>query len=289
MSQTQERPAAKSTTRANALVSFLVHAEPGAASTHRVEVASRLARDHGARLIGLGAAAFEPILTVDPFFGYAAAEWVTLVQEQIATSLKNAETAFRRDAAGADVEWRSVEDNPARALANAARAADVIVMSPKGKGGRSRTADPADVVMTSGRPVLMVPDSATHLHGKVVVVAWKDTREARRAVADAMPFLVATEEVIVQAICDEAEVAEATQQVEDVVAALKRHGVKARSSVSTAPSGAVTMELERVAAANQADLIVAGAYGHNRTSEWAFGGVTDDLLHRPECFVLLSH
>lgn len=186
MSQTQERPAAKSTTRANALVSFLVHAEPGAASTHRVEVASRLARDHGARLIGLGAEAFEPILTVDPFFGYAAAEWVTLVQEQIATSLKNAETAFRRDAAGADVEWRSVEDNPARALANAARAADVIVMSPKGKGGRSRTADPADVVMTSGRPVLMVPDSATHLHGKVVVVAWKDTREARRAVADAM-------------------------------------------------------------------------------------------------------
>ena len=289
MSQTQERPAAKSTTRANALVSFLVHAEPGAASTHRVEVASRLARDHGARLIGLGAEAFEPILTVDPFFGYAAAEWVTLVQEQIATSLKNAETAFRRDAAGADVEWRSVEDNPARALANAARAADVIVMSPKGKGGRSRTADPADVVMTSGRPVLMVPDSATHLHGKVVVVAWKDTREARRAVADAMPFLVAAEEVIVQAICDEAEVAEATQQVEDVVAALKRHGVKARSSVSTALSGAVTMELERVAAANQADLIVAGAYGHNRTSEWAFGGVTDDLLHRPECFVLLSH
>ncbi len=289
MSRTQERTAAKATTPANALFSFLVHAEPGAASTHRVEVAARLARDHGARLIGLGAEAFEPVLTVDPFFGYAAAEWVTLVQEQIVTSLKNAETAFRRDSAGADVEWRSVEDNPARALAHAARAADVIVMSPKGKGGRSRTADPADVVMTSGRPVLMVPDGAAHLHGKAVVVAWKDTREARRAVADAMPFLMAAEEVIVLAVCDEAEVSTATHQIDDVVAALKRHGVEARSSVTTAPSGAVTMELERVAAANQADLIVAGAYGHNRTSEWAFGGVTDDLLHRPECFVLLSH
>lgn len=289
MSQTQERPAARAAQSANTVASFLVHAEPGAASTHRVEVAARLARERGARLIGLGAETFEPILTVDPFFGYAAAEWVTLVQEQIAASLKNAEAAFRRDSAGADIEWRSVEDNPARALACAARAADVIVMSPKGPGGRARTADPADVVMTSGRPVLMVPDAATHLHGKAVVVAWKDTREARRAVADAMPFLLAAEDVIVQAICDEAEVATVTRQVEDVVAALKRHGVKARSSITTAPSGEVTMELERVAAANQADLIVAGAYGHNRTSEWAFGGVTDDLLHRPGCFVLLSH
>jgi len=289
MSQTQERSAAKATTPAKALVSFLVHAEPGAASTHRVEVATRLARDHGAKLIGLGAETFEPVLTVDPFFGYAAAEWVTLVQEQILASLKNAETAFRRDSAGADIEWRSVEDNPARALAHTARAADLIVMSPKGKGGGSRTADPADVVMTSGRPVLMVPDTATRLHAKAVVVAWKDTREARRAVADAMPFLVAAKDVIVLAICDEADVSTVTHQVDDVVSALKRHGVKARSNVTTAPSGAVTMELERVAAANQADLIVAGAYGHNRTSEWAFGGVTDDLLHRPECFVLLSH
>lgn len=289
MSQTQERPVAKATTPANALVSFLVHAEPGAASTHRVEVAARLARDHGAKLIGLGAEAFEPVLTVDPFFGYAAAEWVTLVQEQIAASLKNAETAFRRDSAGADIEWRFVEDNPARALGHAARAADLIIMSPKGKGGHSRTADPADVVMTSGRPVLMVPDTATQLHGKAVVVAWKDTREARRAVADAMPFLVAAKNVIVLGVCDEADVAAVTHQVDDVVAALKRHGVKARSNVTTAPSGAVTIELERVAAANQADLIVAGAYGHNRTSEWAFGGVTDDLLHKPACFVLLSH
>ena len=59
--------------------------------------------------------------------------------------------------------------------------------------------------------------------------------------------------------------------------------------MTTAPKGEVTLELERVAAANQADLIIAGAYGHSRRSEWVFGGVTDDLLHRPQCFVLMSH
>ena len=289
MSQTQEKPAAKAAVPTQAIRSLLVHAEPGAASTHRVKVAARLARDNGARLIGLGAEAFEPMLTVDPFFGYAAAEWATLVQEQIVTSLKNAEAAFERDAAGADTEWRSIEDKPARALAHAARAADIVIMGPKGKGGSSRTADPAEVIMTSGRPVLIVPDGATQLHGKAVIVAWKDTREARRAVADAMPFLVAAETVIVQVICDEAEFDSATRQADDVVDSLKRHGVKAKSNVTTATNGEVTMILERTAVANHADLIVAGAYGHNRTSEWVFGGVTDDLLHRPECFVLLSH
>lgn len=289
MSQTQERPVARPTVSTPSITSLLVHAEPGASSTHRVDVAARLARDRGARLIGLGAEAFEPVLTVDPFFGYAAAEWVTLVQEQITTSLKNAETAFLRDASGADLEWRSVEDNPARAISHSARAADLIVMSPKGKGGPSRTADPADVIMTSGRPVLIVPESASHLRGRAVVVAWKDTREARRAVADAMPFLTAAEDVIVQVVCDKSDVDAATHQVADVVENLKRHGVKARPSVTIASKGEVTLELERVAAANQADLIVAGAYGHNRRSEWVFGGVTDDFLHRPGCFVLLSH
>lgn len=289
MSQTQERPVAKSTARAGTITSVLVHAEPGATSTRRVEVAARLAHDKGARLIGLGAEAFEPMLTVDPFFGYAAAEWVTLVQDQIMSSLKGAEAAFLRDAAGADIEWRSVEDRPGRAIANAARAADLIVMSPKGQGGASRTADPADVVMTSGRPVLIVPDGVSHLRAKAVVVAWKDTREARRAVADAMPFLTAAEDVIVSVVCDEADVEAATRQANDVVANLMRHGVKARSSATVATKGEVTIELERIAKENQADLIVAGAYGHSRRSEWVFGGVTDDLLHRPECFVLLSH
>ena len=289
MSKTKERPTAKTVDRADSYRSLLVHAEPGTTSTRRVEVAARLARDLNARLIGLGAEAFEPGLTVDPFFGYAAAEWVTLIQDQISSDLTKAEAAFRRDAAGAEIEWRSVEDNPARAIALASRASDLIVMSAKGPGGPSRTADPADVVMTSGRPVLMVPEGATHLRAKSVVIAWKDTREARRAVADAMPFLKAAAEVIVQGVCEDVDAEIVTRQTEDVAVALRRHGIKASASVSTATKDGVTVELQRVAAVAGADLIVAGAYGHNRTAEWAFGGVTHELIHRPPCFVLMSH
>lgn len=289
MSQTKDRPAAKDSVGAQSYATLLVHAEPGITATHRVEVAARLSRELGATLIGLGAETFDPGLTMDPFFGYAAAEWVTLVQEQIGNDLSSAEAAFRRDAAGADIEWRSVQDYPARAITRLARVADLIVMSPKSKGGATRSADPADVIMTSGRPVLIVPENAHRLQAKCVVVAWKDTREARRALADAMPFLKAADDVIIQAICEDSAVEAMVFQADDVVTHLKRHGVKAQAKVTPMGAQSIHEELQRVADANKADLIVAGAYGHSRISEWAMGGVTVDLIENPGRFVLFSH
>lgn len=212
-----------------------------------------------------------------------------LVQEEIAKNIAAAEAAFRRDAGGADIEWRTVQDYPHRALVNTAHAADVIVASPRNDRAPLQAADPADVVMSAGRPVLIVPEGRGHLIGKTVVVAWKNTPECRRALTDALPFLLRAEDVIVLAVVkpDAADVA--TFETDDVVANLKRHGVKARALVTTATHEAAEAEIERVAAANAADLIVAGAYGHSRLREWAFGGVTESFLHRPDVFVLLSH
>ena len=170
-----------------------------------------------------------------------------------------------------------------------ARAVDLIVVGPRGKGGPTRSANAADVVMSAGRPVLMVPEGRHHLHGMSVVVAWKDTRECRRAVSDAMPFLQRAEDVIIHAVCKADDTDAAVFDTDDVVANLKRHGVEARQLVtSVAPEG-VTEEIQRVASLNGADLIVAGAFGHSRLREWALGVDTDNFLHRPECFVLLSH
>jgi nucleotide-binding universal stress UspA family protein len=289
MTKTMERVSAEVVVRPDTYKTLLVHAEPGLASSRRVEAAARLARELGATLIGLGAETFEPIGVGDPFMGYAAGEWVGLVLEQIGKDLTAAEAAFRRDAAGADLEWRSVQDYPHKALNSAARAADLIVVGPRGRGGSVRSADPADVVMSAGRPVLVVPESGRHLRGQAVVVAWKDTRECRRAVADAMPFLQRAEDVIVHAVVKPEDTDRAVFETDDVVTNLKRHGVDARALVTSATLEGVTLEIERVAQLNTADLIVCGAYGHSRLREWAFGGVTDDLIHRPGCFVLMSH
>ena len=231
MTKTMERPATEVVVHPDIYKTILVHAEPALASSHRVEAAARLARDLDARLIGLGAEGFEPVTTPDAFTGFAAGEFVALIQEQIGKNLTAAETAFRRDAAGADIEWRTIQDFPHEALTRTAHAADLIVVSPRGSSGKACTADPADVVMSAGRPVLMVPPAHHHLRATSVVVAWKDTPQCRRAISDAMPFLQRAENVVVLAVC-KPETLEATVfEADDVVASLKRRGVEARSQV----------------------------------------------------------
>jgi nucleotide-binding universal stress UspA family protein len=289
MIKTKERSTVETTVRPDTYSTLLVHAEPGLAASHRVEVAARLARDLDIRLIGLGAATFEPIAISDPYSGDVTSEVIPLLQEQVDKRLAAAEDAFRRDAAGADYEWRTMQDFPSRALVRMARTCDLIIASPKGSGSPTQSADPADVVMSAGRPVLIVPEGGRHLRATTVVVAWKDTRESRRAVEDAMPFLQRADDVIVHAVCKAEDADMAVFETDDVVANLKRHGVAARPLVTTAAPDVVASEIERVAKLNGADLIVAGAYGHGRLREWAFGGVTDAFIHGPACFVLLTH
>lgn len=289
MTITQERPQpSTSSSVQSCYATLLVHAEPGFASRHRVETAACLARELGARLIGLGAETFDVFMGSEFGAGYTG-EGLVLMQEQVNNDLQAAEQGFRRDAAGTEQEWRSAQDFPNRAMARAARAADLLIASRRGKGGSTRAVDPAELVMTAGRPVLMVPDDASRLRGNAVVVAWKDTREARRAIADSLPLLLRADDVIVQAVCRIDENDGAVFETGDVVSALKRHGVAARAAVTHARASEVTEALLQAAELAQADLIVAGAYGHSRAQEWMFGGVTSELLHRAPSFVLMSH
>ncbi|MGA0606979.1 universal stress protein [Phenylobacterium sp. VNQ135] len=287
---TKERPASTKQAAARSFATLLVHAEPELSASNRVEAAAHLAREGDALLIGVGAEALDAAFAMDPFGGTVLTEWLTAAQHQIDQNLMTAEAAFRRDAAGVRVEWRSMATFPDRALVDTSRAADLIVMSPvREETSPYRGASPAEVVMRSGRPVLIVPTDARRLRARQVVVAWKDTREARRAIADAMPFLIAADEVIVAAVSHEADVEARAFQAEDVAGMLRRQGATVRTEVVTAPDEGVVSELERIADVNEADLIVMGAYGHNRLTEWVFGGVTQTLLRHPRRFVLASH
>lgn len=289
MHRTKEQAASEQSSPAATYHTLLVHAEPGLAAANRVEAAARLARSVDGRLVGLGAEMFEPITFAEPYAMAATAEWATLLMEQVQNNLKAAETAFLRDSAGAEVSWRAVQDYPARALCKSARVADLIVAGPKSPTPSTRTADPAEVVMGAGRPVLIVPDGRNHVRGNQVIVAWKDTRECRRAIADAIPFLLRADEVIVHGVAQAGGEERVKSEIADVLANLKNHGVSAMPVVSTAEDHSVAEELERVAALYDADLIVAGAYGHSRLREWTFGGVTEHLLTRPAQFILMSH
>lgn len=185
--------------------------------------------------------------------------------------------------------WRVETGDPTHTVALHARAADLVVTgSPVAGADRTRTVDPGTLILAAGRPVLFAAEDLSPLQGKRVLVAWKDTREARRAVADAMPFLTRAKEVVVVAAA-EGDSFKARDGVADVVRFLMRHGATARSEVLVGPEPDVAGALTAKAHDIGADLVVAGGYGHSRLREWAFGGVTRSLLSGGTLHRLLSN
>ena len=271
--------------------SVLVPVQPDDSIQYRLRAACHVARKFDALIVGV---AVEMIRGVPFDDGYTSidAQWFAAMRE---TALKNQEIARAQfDAAAADVRqgtlWIAGFDFPVAAIARSSSVADLIVTSrpPGGRRDSYMDAEAAELALVSGRPVLIAPPDAAPLEGKRIVLAWKDVREARRAMSDAMPFLEQAEAVLVFEVCTVEDAAEAKLRTAGIVTSLARHGVTAESKATVGRLGAgaeIFLEAERFGA----DLIVSGAYGHTRLGEWAFGGVTRDLLSQERCYVLLSH
>jgi nucleotide-binding universal stress UspA family protein len=274
--------------------SFLVHVEAGSTSSDvRLDLAASLARRFGAVLIGIAAEAVRPP-PVDAFGGAVLiGEVIVAEEEQIRSELEAAEQNFRYHpgAQGLTTEWRSRVDLPVKALTRESRSADLVIVGrdlERLRAGPYRSADPGEVIMAVGRPVLVVPPAVESLSGRASRASFQATRTwLRRATWDALPFLRAADSVRVVEITEDNEAAR--RRVGDVVRHLERHRVKAQGEVRTQHEASAADEIILVAEQDGADLIVAGGYGHARLREWVFGGVTRDLLrHCPKC-CLLSH
>ena len=277
---------------ATGIKTLMVDAGLDDAAEARVKLAAELAGRFGARLVGLGACAARP--AVAGLFGGTAgvASVIEAEMERVSAALRSAADRFEVAAKGAGVpsEWRAFDEYPGEALARESRAADLLVLGRGGEAEGHQSAAPGDVLMRAGRPILVAPPGVSTLEARTVLVAWKETREAQRAVADALPFLVAAERVVVLAArAREDEREQAQRHVEDVAAMLSRHGVAASAEVEMRAGQGVADLLLGAAGRLGADLVVAGGYGHARLLEWALGGVTRDLLARcPKC-CMLSH
>ena len=252
--------------------------------------ARELAVRFEASLIGVGVQTAAPPPFADP--SSLVGEWVVAMRESVENNLTVAEAMFAQ--AGANLAkptvWESGIQLPGPAIARAARGADLIVAAKPAKGHDDpfTTVRPGDLAIEAGRPVLIPPHDAPPLEAKRIVLAWKDTREARRAMSDAMPFFKRAEQVLVLEVCSADQEADATLRTADVVAALSRHGVSAGARV-VVHEPADAHQILRHAGIFAADLIVAGAYGHARLGELVFGGVTHQLLEQADRYVLLSH
>ena len=286
----QDAPAAKPMLApGNVIRTVLVHVQAGASGDKRLATAIALARRFDATLFGLAAEAIPPLGAMDPT-GLMQGEWYADMRQQVQSDLELAREAFHDATRGLKTDFAWIEDLPSEAVARAARAADLIVAGggPLSGTDRYRHCEAAQVMLSAGRPVLIAPPAGGALSAKSIVVGWKDSRESRRALGDALPFLAEAETVLVVEVCGD-DLGDAELRTGAVAAGLRRHGVAAQTRVVSAAPERVALELHGAAESSGADLIVAGGYGHTRLGEWIFGGVTRDLLRQPERFVLLSH
>ena len=138
----------------------------------------------------------------------------------------------------------------------------------------------------SGRPVLIVPAARLVSLPETIVIAWKAAPEAARAVTAAMPLLSTAKQILILSVTekpglsDEAGVRLATN--------LGRHGLQV-SARHLPPDASGAADTLLAAAANEAALVVMGAYGHSRLREWIFGGFTQHVLRGAEVPVLMMH
>jgi len=199
--------------------------------------------------------------------------------------------------AGVNGEWRQAEGNVNELAGLNARYADLVVVGqtePETAGEPGTSDDlPEHLALDAGRPMLVVPYAGKFPEiGKRILLAWNASREAARAVSDAMPFLKAADDVMALSVNPhggEGEEGHGEVPGADIALHLARHGVKATAShVQTGDVSVGDMLLSR-AADDGADLIVMGAYGRSRMRELILGGASRSILGHMTVPVLLSH
>jgi nucleotide-binding universal stress UspA family protein len=269
--------------------SIIVFVEADGAPDARVRLAAALADKFGSTLIGMSARAIPPPMVAG---GMIIAYPTETDIMQMQASVVGKEAWFRRIAGSAErkLEWRSDFDFPDGVLAREARSADLVVIGRSmALGGRYSLLDPGEAILKMGRPTLVVPEPVATLRAEHVVIGWKDTREARRAVQDALLLLRQAARVTIVEACRPGEEESSLARLDDVVRYLARHGIVGVAKVMLEQKGSGAAQLIEVAQAEKADLLVTGAYGHSRLGEWMFGGMTRELLAISPICCLMSH
>jgi nucleotide-binding universal stress UspA family protein len=212
--------------------------------------------------------------------------------EDIETRLKEIRNVFLEVTADSEqAAWRGMIEHPTLELLKHSRAADLIVSGTQANGAirdTFRNIDPGSLVLGAGRPVLFVADGCPALHAAKILVCWKDTRESRRAIRDAMPFLVHADEVLAVTV-DESDGTLDRDGMIDVQRYLVKHGVKASSETIKRGHSSVGEKLSNAAKDFGADLVVSGGFGHSRLREWVLGGATHSLMQDVTVHRLMSN
>jgi nucleotide-binding universal stress UspA family protein len=280
---------------------LLVHIDASDRSHDRLALARRLCARHGAALAALYAVTpaalalpAAPVITADVA---GALRGVDDDKRQRAWEAISAAMA-RSPEDGPVASWTEVVDAPVvAAFARQALYADLLVLGQQDPAAAWSFDVPPDFVETvlsaSGRPALVVPYTG-HFDsvGDRIVIAWKPTPEAARAVAAAVPLLQRAARVHVVSwpgSQEDSEAASVRGPRLDLEGYLRRHGVQAQwHRNGDEPAQLGELLLSRVSEL-EADLLVMGCYGHSRAREWVLGGASRTVLRSMTLPVLMAH
>jgi len=280
------------------LKDLIVHLDGAAEDEIRLGHAEALAGGRGAHVTGLFTNALPEYLMasgMDPAFSSIAG--VAQLQERLheegnAVGARLAERLAKIDA---PAELRKLEAGRGELpglCASEARSADLFVAT--GGWPRETGFDWSDLVETvvfeAGRAVYLAPPGRKAGRAiRNVLVAWRDTRESARAIAEALPFLRAADATRIVTVDPLREGEARAARAADVAAHLDRHGAKVEIAALDRNGGAIAAVLLDEARRMDADLVVMGAYGHSRFREWILGGVTRDMIAKSDRPLLLAH
>jgi nucleotide-binding universal stress UspA family protein len=276
--------------------SLLVYLDNSPACETRTRLALQLARERDCHLVGLaptGLIELPPTQAAEA----AMAESAGLAWDVLRDLAENASQAFRDRCQAAGLKsFEVVLDESAQcsSVLEHAHCSDLTLVSqavPGEPGYRREQEMVEEIVLYSPRPTLVVPHGGRFAHvGQRVLVAWDDSREAARAVADALPLLVQAEQVeVVQWNEPGQAVSSKTQpRLEAFRRWLMWHGVAANVQVETTAID-IASAIRSRASDGRADLVVMGAYGHARWAERVMGGATRGLLASMSVPLLMSH
>jgi len=275
--------------QAASLAAMMVYVDGEHHSEPRLQLALGLAERFQATLIGIAGLPQDPAFVAGSVAVYTEPRQDEV--EDVAARLEAIGKTFSaRCQSLKQFEWRSAAEFPPELVVRNARAADLIIVGPRRAHNRPHgVMDPGAIVLRAGRPVLIVPDKVAALPLRRVVIAWKDTRECRRAARDALPLLQHAKQVLLFEAGEGESKTQAKQALAEVTRYLVRHRVIVAGEIWRDARRPAAEEILGLVREENADLVVAGGYGHSRLGEWIFGGVTRELLVSSPVCCLLSH
>lgn len=267
--------------------SILLHIDHDRAMSARLQVALDIARATNGHITCLQAVSYEVFAPGD-FYGSAIAAAMPVIKENADKLRATIEKELEHE--GVPWDWSFVYGLAQHRLLEASPLADIVIVGPADLGERGPSALVGELVLKAPVPVLVVPEDAKSFDiSAPMMVAWNGSSEACVALRSAVPLLTCSCKVTLVSVAEASDKARFDFPPIEGAKYLSRHGIECEIVEIPRGEAKIADTLFSAAQMRECGLMVMGAYGQSRLAEWLLGGVTRQMLSKPEMPILLAH